>query len=209
MRRKHHLMLFRSFCPVLERNGQLTKKHRPDQFGLFYDWVDFLGVGHPPKSQGAKELALNIKMNKRLWLMFWQVEFFSGWKPTHLASIFYLGRTFLSLPHGTTLTSFADVKYGCCRMLDGLVSTHPWFLKLTLSPVTAGQCYSPHCLVGWWPWLCQTSGAAELLPGLCLKQKMWKFYGKNGLMWKNSGKVWLASNVKLHGCWNESFVVKW
>jgi hypothetical protein len=23
------------------------------------------------------------------------------------------------------LTAFADVKYGCCRMLDGLVSTHP------------------------------------------------------------------------------------
>jgi hypothetical protein len=43
---------------------------------------------------------------------------------------FPYGHLFL-LPHGTTLTAFADVKYGCLRMLDGLVSTHPTFVKQT------------------------------------------------------------------------------
>jgi len=33
--------------------------------------------------------------------------------------------TSVSPPHGTTLTAFADAKYGCCQMLDGLISTHP------------------------------------------------------------------------------------
>jgi hypothetical protein len=37
---------------------------------------------------------------------------------------FYCGHPFLS-PHGTTLMAFADVKYGCLWMLDGVVSTHP------------------------------------------------------------------------------------
>ena len=36
---------------------------------------------------------------------------------------FYRGHLFL-WPHGTTLMAFADVKYGCLQMLDGLVSTH-------------------------------------------------------------------------------------
>jgi hypothetical protein len=48
-----------------------------------------------------------------------------GWKPTHLASIFSL-RMSVTLPHGTMLMAFADVKYGCLLMLvDRLVSTHP------------------------------------------------------------------------------------
>jgi hypothetical protein len=51
----------------------------------------------------------------------------SGWKPIHLTSVFSL-RTSVTLPHGTTLTAFADVKYGCLRMLDRLVSTHPKFI---------------------------------------------------------------------------------
>ena len=50
----------------------------------------------------------------------------SGWKPTHLTSVFSLRTSVFSLPHGTTLTAFADVKYGCLQMLDGLVSTHPF-----------------------------------------------------------------------------------
>jgi hypothetical protein len=33
-----------------------------------------------------------------------------------------------SPPHGTTLMAFADVKYRCLRMLDGLVSSHPHFI---------------------------------------------------------------------------------
>ncbi len=52
--------------------------------------------------------------------------FCSGWKPTHLTSVFSPW-TSVTSPHGTTLTAFADVKYGCLQMLDGLVSTHPIF----------------------------------------------------------------------------------
>ncbi len=33
-------------------------------------------------------------------------------------------------PHGTTLTAFADVKYGCSRILHGLVSSHPWIWSI-------------------------------------------------------------------------------
>jgi hypothetical protein len=50
----------------------------------------------------------------------------------------------LSPPHGTKLTAFADVKYRCCQMLHGLVSTHPIFcleLKSSLNIATWGQCY--------------------------------------------------------------------
>jgi len=47
-----------------------------------------------------------------------------GGKPTHLTSIFSL-HTSVTSPHGTMLMAFADVRYGCLRMLDRLVSTHP------------------------------------------------------------------------------------
>ncbi len=53
---------------------------------------------------------------------------YSGWKPTYLTSVFSLGTSVFTSPPGTTVTAFADVadvKYGCLRMLDGLVSTHP------------------------------------------------------------------------------------
>jgi hypothetical protein len=33
-------------------------------------------------------------------------------------------------PNGTMLTAFADVKYKCSWMLDGLVSSHPCFCNL-------------------------------------------------------------------------------
>ncbi len=49
---------------------------------------------------------------------------FSGWKPTHLTSIFSL-RTSVTSPDGTMLTALVDVKYRCLQMLDRLVSTHP------------------------------------------------------------------------------------
>ncbi len=51
-------------------------------------------------------------------------EKISGWKPMHLTSVFSLW-TSVTSPHGTMLTAFAEVKYGCLQMLDGLVSTHP------------------------------------------------------------------------------------
>ncbi len=50
----------------------------------------------------------------------------SGWKLTHLTSVFSLQASIFTSPHGTTLTAFADVKYGCLQMLDGMVSTHPF-----------------------------------------------------------------------------------
>ncbi len=49
----------------------------------------------------------------------------SGWKPNHLKFVFSHWKTNFTSPHGTTLMAFADVKYGCLKMLDGLVSTHP------------------------------------------------------------------------------------
>ena len=49
----------------------------------------------------------------------------SGWKLTHLTSVFSLQASIFTSPHGTTLTAFANVKYGCLQMLDGLVSSHP------------------------------------------------------------------------------------
>ena len=52
------------------------------------------------------------------------VEISSGWKPTHLTSVFSQ-RTSVTSPHGTTLMVFADVKCRCLQMLDVLVSTHP------------------------------------------------------------------------------------
>jgi len=63
-----------------------------------------------------------------------------GWNPTHLTSVFSLW-TSVALPHGTMLTAFADVKYRCLQMLDGLVSTHPdkiW-LKKTRKPREASK----------------------------------------------------------------------
>ncbi len=47
----------------------------------------------------------------------------SGWRPTHLTSVFSL-RTSVTSPNGTTLTAFADVKYRSLWMLDRLVYTH-------------------------------------------------------------------------------------
>jgi hypothetical protein len=40
---------------------------------------------------------------------------------------YYPYRHLLLPPHGTMLMAFADVKYACCWILDGLVSTHPYF----------------------------------------------------------------------------------
>ncbi len=59
----------------------------------------------------------------------------SGWKPTHLTSVFSL-QTSVTSPHGTTLKAFADVKYRCLRVLDRLVSTLP------LAPYL---CRTPRC----------------------------------------------------------------
>jgi len=58
----------------------------------------------------------------------WQVFLGSGWKPTHLTSAFSLW-TSVASPHGTALMAFADIKCKCLRVLDRLVSTHP-FLEL-------------------------------------------------------------------------------
>jgi hypothetical protein len=49
----------------------------------------------------------------------------SGWKPTHLTSVFSLQTSIFTWPHGTMLTAFADGKFVCLRMLARLVSTHP------------------------------------------------------------------------------------
>jgi hypothetical protein len=48
----------------------------------------------------------------------------SGWKPTHLTSLFSLQTSIFTSPHGTMLTAFADVKNRCLRMLDE-VGFHP------------------------------------------------------------------------------------
>ncbi len=47
------------------------------------------------------------------------------WVKTNPSNIRISLRTSVTSPHGTTLTAFADVKYGCLRVLDRLVSTLP------------------------------------------------------------------------------------
>jgi len=47
------------------------------------------------------------------------------WVETNQSTICISLQTSVTSPHGTILTAFVDVKYGCLQMLDGLVSTHP------------------------------------------------------------------------------------
>ncbi len=69
---------------------------------------------------------------KPLQLVIFSFKNTSGWKPTHLTFVFSLRTSIFTLPRGTRLTAFADVKYKCLQMLDGLVSTHPKYCLLFL-----------------------------------------------------------------------------
>ncbi len=75
--------------------------------------------GHRPLRPQPRQVRRNFMLGPGL-----------GWKPTHLTSVFSLRTSVFTSPHDTMLTAFADVadvKYGCLRMLDGLVSTHPYY----------------------------------------------------------------------------------
>jgi hypothetical protein len=88
---------------------------------------------------------------------------FSGWKSTHLASVFSLRTSVFTSPHGAMLTAFADVKYRCLQMLDGLVPTHPSKLKTR-----------PKQLLGFLPLAFELPALANFALGSVMKKKSFK-----------------------------------